>query len=318
MSLRLNTISIVVPTYGRHDKLTRLFSYLDGVNVRVLVADGSASPYIEEFPRGIQYFHLPSIPYMERVTQVLDAVCTPHMVLLADDDFIDIGFLGRADAVLRSRQDCSTVFGRCYAFKEESAKSWLPIYDWAIDINTHDAKERLRAYFGCYFPLFYAPTRTHLVREAFRYLCKLPLRSACLIELMFSARLVASGKVAVLDDICAVREVSEVQRSASVYPELEILLSESPGLKNEMNLLLEQWLDTHDASLFSDCLYAPYYEHFIPWHARRFASANRVRSLWARLIGKELTNYRPATAFPDTLKLQHIQQIISSCDRNVG
>jgi glycosyltransferase domain-containing protein len=310
-----STISILVPTYERHNKLSRLLSYLECADVQVFVADGSANAYMGKLSSNVKYFHLPSISYVSRVVKVLELIQTPNVSLVADDDFVDPRFLFRADVELLKQPECSAIFGRCYAFREDDATKWLPIYKWAANVEHESSQVRLRIYFSRYFPLAYAVTRTNLLLEAFQATVNLENRAALLIELMQGARLVAAGKVIMLDGICAGREVAKIQRPPSVFPELSALLSESPQLEKEMNELLANWTGTAGDDIFNNCIYIPYYKQFIPWHTRKFASSCIALRLMKKVAGRVSSDYKPATAFQDEFELFQMQNMVHQSKR---
>lgn len=309
------TISILVPTYERHNKLSRLLSYLAVAGIPVYVADGSVNAYSEKLSPNVQYFHLPGISYVSRVVKVLARIQTPHVALVADDDFVNPGFLFCADDELLKRPECSAIFGRCYAFHEDDATKWLPIYKWAVNVEGCSPQDRLQFYFANYFPLAYAATRTNLLREAFQATVNLENRAALLIELMHSARLITAGKVILLDEICAGREVAKIQRSPSVFPEPRVLLSESPELEKEMNALLENWTGSIGDGLFKVFISDPYYKQFIPWHTRHFATGSKVLRLLKKVFGRVSTGYKAATAFQDKSELLHMQYAVMRSKR---
>ena len=88
----LSNLTIIIPTYNRHDYLLRQLVYLSYYPIKIIVVDGSEKPlqkrFINQFTpyRNIKYHHLKiSIP--DRIRFALKKINTPYVMCLADDDF---------------------------------------------------------------------------------------------------------------------------------------------------------------------------------------------------------------------------------------
>jgi glycosyltransferase domain-containing protein len=231
--------------------------YYSTSGIPVHVADGSESALDSPLPENVSYHHKPSAEYADRVLALLENVTTEHLVLAADDDFIVPGFILRADSILSLRPDCSAVFGRCYSF-QRNEDDWSRMYGWAKAAEQETAAARLQAFFGNYFPLYYVPTRTQLVREVFLTFARTPVRLANLMELMFAARLLVAGKVTRIDELYSVRERRLEKPGGPPFPGVAALLAEDSTLMEAMSALVDGWLGEEGSGVFDRDIFGPY------------------------------------------------------------
>lgn len=277
----MSNITIFIPTFRRPGKLARALEYYSTTGIPVLVADGSERAFEGMVPANVCYHHKPAVDYAERISSLLGDVTTEHIILAADDDFIVPDFILRADSLLSLRPDCSSVFGQCYSFGEYKDE-WHRIYAWAKAVEQDSVSARLQAFFARYYPLYYVPTRTQLVRDIFLAFADCPVRVANLIELMFAARLVIAGKVAVLDEPYTARELPLETPRGVPFPGVLQLLAEDGTLKKAMSALADQWLGASDSGVFEREILRPYGDLFLPWYEGR-GLMRRAAALVSRL-----------------------------------
>src|SRR3989304_8112867 len=91
-------VTIVIPTYNRYDKLSRLLHYFEssGFPINIIVLDSSIDK--KKKPEGLQkllkqqnieYVDFPSELFLyKKISNGLQKIATPYVVLCADDDFI--------------------------------------------------------------------------------------------------------------------------------------------------------------------------------------------------------------------------------------
>jgi glycosyltransferase domain-containing protein len=280
----VSNITILIPTFRRPGKLARALEYYSSTGIPVLVADGSESAFEGAVPANVYYHHEPAVDYAERISSLLGNVRTEHIILAADDDFIVPDFILRADSLLSRRPDCSAVFGQCCSFGE-NASDWRRIYGWAKAVEQDTVSARLQAFFARYYPLYYAPTHTQLVRDIFLAFAGWPVRVGNVIELMFAARLIIAGKVAVLDEPYTARELPVETPRGVPFQGVPQLLAEDDTLKKAMSALADQWLGTSDSGVFEREILRPYRDLFLPWYegkgVMRRAAAHLSRLLRA-------------------------------------
>lgn len=89
----MNKITLLVPTFNRHDFLTRLlrYYYLTNSNFEIIVGDAS-SPDVSEDNKEMciffnaKYIHLPNLPIAETIKELNKYISTEYVALLPDDD----------------------------------------------------------------------------------------------------------------------------------------------------------------------------------------------------------------------------------------
>jgi glycosyltransferase domain-containing protein len=279
----VSNITILIPTFRRPGKLARALEYYSTTGIPVLVADGSESAFEGAIPANVYYHHKPAVDYADRVSSLLGDVPTEHMILAADDDFIVPDFILRADSLLSRRPDCSAVFGQCYSFRENE-NDWHRIYGWAKAVEQDTVSARLEAFFARYYPLYYVPTRTQLVRDVFLAFAGWPVRVGNLIELIFAARLLIAGKVAVLDEPYTARELPLETSRGVPFQGVPQLLAEDDTLKTAMSALADHWLGTSDSGVFERRILRPYRDLFLPWYEGK-GVMRRAAAVLSRLLG---------------------------------
>lgn len=315
-------ISVLVPTYNRPRKLQRALEYYSRYNMRVFIADGSSVPCETGLIGDVAYFHLTSCGIAERIVKVLEEVDTPYVCLAADDDFVYPLFLKKATELLASDPSLATVFGKCYSFEEKTPAKWREVYGYAASIDQNDFKERFSSFFGAYYPLFYAPTRTEILKEVMKDVAFLPLAYANLAELLHGARIVASGKVVVLDNFYLARESAEVYLTGRLYPKVQKILKERPDLHEAANAMLARWMGSSEKDLFSKSIMEPYNKCCPCPSQRRVLSEAKL--FVRRILGDDLTEklkkripfltnrleFRSSSDFEAEKALQEIEQLV--------
>jgi len=315
-------ISIIIPTYNRPRKLQRAVRYYAKHDISVFVADGSPSPCTLPLEGDVSYFHLPEATLFERIIQVVNRTTTPYSCLAADDDFVSPAFLESACRIMEANSSVATVFGKCFAFEEKAPEKWREIYGNAKTIDQVGFKERFSGFFGDYYPIMYAPTRTHLLKEAFEDLSFLPLRYANIMELLHGALLAAAGDIIVLDDFYLARESAEVYMTGLLYPKVQEILKERPDLHETANTLIARWTGSSEMNLFSKYIMEPYNDCCSRMQKQSIPS--KIKTLIRGLLGNERTDnlkkilpflekkpaFNSASDFAFEEALREIEQII--------
>lgn len=286
-------ISIIIPTYKRPAKLQRAMSYYSKKKIPVFVADGSPFACTLPLEGEVSYFHLPEPDFLERLSRVINEVATPYACFAADDDFVSPAFLRDACRIMESDSSVAAVFGKCYSFEEKAPHIWRELYGHARSVEQDDFRERFSTFFGAYYPLFYAPTRTSLIKEIFYSLPRLPLRYGKMLELLHGALLIAAGKVSLLDNFYLARENSQNNNNLGrLTPSVQEVLAESPFLYETVNLLLSRWTYAIEENLFEKYIMEPY-EKFcdiLKYKSRRsfsFKLRLRIKLIIRDVIGYE-------------------------------
>lgn len=138
----LSRLTIIVPTYQRHEFVLRQFQYWSGSDVRVVILDGSPEPM--NIPgallhENIQYVHTP-VPFRERLSSVGRYVTTPYCAMLSDDEFFTFSGLRSAISRLDADQSIAGCVGRCLYFfvdqgrflLKDAYREWRPFSETAV------------------------------------------------------------------------------------------------------------------------------------------------------------------------------------------
>ena len=115
----LEKLSIVIPTYGRHDFVRRQITYWSDSPVTVHIMDGSPDPIASEFlvnlPPNIKYRHS-NDDFFARMCAATDAIDTPYVAMLGDDDLFVKSGLKRCTEHLDDKAEVFGVVGRSMYF----------------------------------------------------------------------------------------------------------------------------------------------------------------------------------------------------------
>jgi len=86
----LSDLTLIIPSYNRHDYLIRNLKYWSGRGPIIYALDGSDKPLseniIQSFGANINYLYLP-IPFVQRINKARSLHNTKYVALLADDDY---------------------------------------------------------------------------------------------------------------------------------------------------------------------------------------------------------------------------------------
>jgi len=86
----LKDLTIVIPTFNRHEFLLRTVKYWSSTNCSIIVMDGGQFPLseniIEKFNKNISYFHS-NDSFSERLYQASKLIKTKYVILSSDDEF---------------------------------------------------------------------------------------------------------------------------------------------------------------------------------------------------------------------------------------
>lgn len=170
-------VSIVIPTYKRHNFLTRALDYYKDCGLSIFIADSTPERFKNESKFQCNYFHYPNLHVFQKILEVLKKIKTPYIVFCADDDFIVPSTILKCVEFLEKNKEYSVAEGRLIGFDEITLKGNIGfnhLRDNCDYYNEGDIKERLykilKVKNDFYLNCFYSVHRTDHICDTFNYL----------------------------------------------------------------------------------------------------------------------------------------------------
>jgi glycosyltransferase domain-containing protein len=189
-------------------------NYYSGATFRIIVGDSTKTAFSNQNKlKNIEYYHMPNIPFVEKLNKLFKKVETPYTVVCADDDFITLTGLFESVKFLDENEDYVCATGRIETFIKDKDFSyrWFPDpdKDSHISIDHNNAAFRFLKYFSNYItPTFYAVTKTRILKIVFKKTSQLKISIDPRFEELLSALLtVISGKFKFIDVSYQYREL---------------------------------------------------------------------------------------------------------------
>ena len=87
--MSLERLTVVVPTFNRHEYVYRLINFWSNTQVRILVLDGSPEPHFDFdcLQRDNFFYHHSPVSIEKRIGDSIAFVDTDYVVLMSDDEF---------------------------------------------------------------------------------------------------------------------------------------------------------------------------------------------------------------------------------------
>ena len=271
----LRQVTLVIPTHCRHQYLERALDHYRNWNVDLVVADSTEQPFSASLPDGVTYLHRPGLGYGKKISEVLDTVETPLVLLAADDDFISpVGVL-RATEYLLEHPECACAQGWHAGF-QRSVKGrktelvWYALHVFAkkYRVAEQDAPGRISRQAQLYMNNFYAVHRTEVMRYFF---CNIRpslsqdilARRPDLLEVAQALSTVTWGPHIVLPVFWIARE--SIADSAGA--ECPVSLNSDPDAATVFTQLAENLLEPSGVENLQDC-FAAAREQFLTYRGK--------------------------------------------------
>jgi len=221
MRMSEDRLTILVLTYNRYPRLTRLLRYVSSVQVpyKIRLLDSSTDPFPkselqEPMDRiGVERRQYDaSLSPIAKVFEGLKEVSTPYAVLWADDDFLVPRSLESGVRFLNQNPDYSIVHGESALFQMEhqghqKAIRWIEPYPQRSLTDSKASRRLLDHLGGHYSVVFYSIHRTENLRKnmslGFRHGFDRDARA----ELLSGSLSVIQGKTKKMDCLYMLREV---------------------------------------------------------------------------------------------------------------
>lgn len=204
----LSRLTVIIPSYERPHYLGRALRYWSGCGARVLVLDGSRSPFLHRDPRrflrgdNVTYLHRP-VRLAERLALAGEMLDTPYAVLAGDDEFHLASGLSAAIAALDADPALVACCGRVarFALGPRFRPMGAPGYPRFAghDILHATPAERMVAHMADYVPTtVYAVLRSAVWKAAVQPALRDEVPLFASAELQFELTVMEFGKSRVL------------------------------------------------------------------------------------------------------------------------
>lgn len=221
----LGELSIVVPTFGRHEFALRQMKFWSKHEAKLFVLDGSTEPIPTSDLAGlgpnITYLHMP-ITLEERLVHGAGLVETKYAMFMADDEFFIPSAIRSFVHFLSLNDEFFAVTGRCVDFYRRRSRvlgrqRYRNFTNYPPEARSLRNIDRLEK-FGwgphmSHYGVFRADHWKHLVRSAYRrsYSCAYPP------EVLFNLLTTYMGNTIMLDELYWLRSGENPEVSTSLY-----------------------------------------------------------------------------------------------------
>lgn len=200
--------TVIIPTHNRHNYMSRSMEYFRRLDAKVIYCDSSENEYEGDIYSNINYIHLPSMNFAEKILFALKIIETDYVALCPDDDFIILESLYKGSDFLENNLDFSTVTGKYFSFKEKFDGSFYNMYNQLPDDVIGGPNYRAKLFFNNYYMILWSLYRKNTIYDAFNIIKNANLSNDNFIELILGAVCTFNGNIKFIDEIWGVREIS--------------------------------------------------------------------------------------------------------------
>lgn len=207
-------LTLLCPTYNRHQYLDRSCRFWQNRDVDVIYADGSQSAFAGTClaASNLRYMHSP-VGFYQRLAAMSAEVGTPYVCMMGDDEYYIPSSLHICVDYLDSHPDYVACMGRAIGFSRSLGdivlKNQYPLLH-GRSLSDDLALTRLTKHFSAYVPSHcYAVTRTDVFRSAIDAALSNKLDVYAISELIEEFLIVSAGKSIVLPILYWLRSFEE-------------------------------------------------------------------------------------------------------------
>ena len=227
----LNKITLIIPTHNRHSYLTRILNYYEDVGMNILIADSSKKKYKNAFKYDVEYIHYPNYSFFKKMTEIVQKINTPFVLMCADDDFIIPSAIEKCIDFLEKFSDFASVQGYYASFINMYNSIYFfntypSLRNYVINANTPE--KRVKYHMSKYMHLFYSIHRINNLKNTFSLT---PISNLNLIEIALGLISVINGKHKMLPFLYNIRE--SIPNSASSTIERLNTIVKNPNMKED-------------------------------------------------------------------------------------
>jgi glycosyltransferase domain-containing protein len=196
-------VTLVCPTYERHQYLARSAKFWAGKNVLIIYADGSAVPFPDAhlFSANIIYFHK-NTGFHDRIREAISRISTPYASFIGDDEFLIPSAILLLVEFLDQNLNYNSCMGQAIGFRSLRGSVELEsVYPELANrkLCDSDAIDRLKAHFSTYVPShIYAITRADVFSSSWNTALSVEADFFAAFEIAYEFSVLLSGKSLVL------------------------------------------------------------------------------------------------------------------------
>ncbi len=238
----LNKLTIVTPSYNRHDFALRLMKYWSGREPQVIILDGSNESIpageLSNFNSNIAYYHIPG-NMVNRLGRALNLIDSEYVALQSDDEFHIPSSLYKSIEWLESRPDYVACMGRAMGFgiNHDGIVQGYLVYPnhKGYEINNSNAASRMYNHLKKYAATtIYSVVRSKVWVNSFKAFVEKEFPVYAIGELQFELSICYFGKSVVLPYLHWMRSSENILKTAGhlQHPNEDISLD----IKNQFHL----------------------------------------------------------------------------------
>ena len=241
----LEKLSIVIPTYDRHDFVRRQIGYWANSDVTVHIMDGSPVPmsqeYLEDLTPNIKYHHS-NDDFFSRMQSATELVDTQYVAMLGDDDLFVKSGLKRCVEHLDVKTEVFGVVGRSiYFFHQRGVVFGEPKHPEATNYE-RDIRGGIARLYNLYHPgkigaIAYGVFRAEQWKPAIRATYARKYSSGYVYDTFLRTLLTYSGEIEVVEAVtwlCS-GENPPIQNQSSFNRSIDLIeWFDEPKFKDEV------------------------------------------------------------------------------------
>lgn len=239
-------LTIVIPTYKRHQLLKRALNFYNNFGVKILVADSTLMPFEDKNKYHCEYYHVPNMYPSKKLHCVISKVITPYILFCTDDDLTIKNSILKCIDYLEKNPFYSAAQGETVFWKHNQNNiHFSPNFHWLYDKDHFDNPnpfERVCEGFEQTLTCFYAVRRTETVKKIASIVEKYEITDLTIYELIHYFIEYLTGYIKILPILYQVRSFEPRQDNSSIGFEKHLVSADGEKFKK---LMLEE-LSQHD------------------------------------------------------------------------
>lgn len=214
-----SSISIIIPTYNRYDRLIRLLKYYESYNnsFKIIICDSSSDTLedYDDFKKHLKSYNIDyytfdhSTPCYKKIFKSLDYIKTKYVLLCADDDFISPKGIIKSEEFLEQNTDYTAALGKTisYIFHNNEIKCRMADTSaHSIESNNYIDRFKEQLFARYKTSTFYAVHRTDFFKYIYSRIQNYTDCYTIVAEQALALLTAIHGKVKIIDVFYSIRE----------------------------------------------------------------------------------------------------------------